>query len=69
MTSKQLETIKRIRHKLDDIRGNEEEVSELKSEVDQLIHDGITEAKMKIDVLASHPEEEESVKERVGDVF
>ncbi len=53
MTANQLRFVKRIRNKLDDIRGNEDEVSELKAEVDELIHDAMTEMKTKIDVFAS----------------
>lgn len=60
MTADQLGRLKKVRQMLDDIRGNEDEVAELKHEIDSLIHDSVSDIKAKINVLAS-PEGEESI--------
>ena len=52
MTADQLKELRDISKKLDDIRGNEEEVKELRSRVGDLIKQGVQDAKDKIDVLA-----------------
>lgn len=68
MTADQLRRLVKLRRQLNDIRGNEEEVKRLKAEVDSLIHEGVSEAKMKIDALASFGEED-NLQEKVEGMF
>lgn len=53
MNPNQIDSLRRIRRKLDNIRGNEEEVKDLKNEVDVLLNEEKTLLKSKIDSFST----------------
>jgi hypothetical protein len=59
MTADQLSQLRDIRKKLDEIRGNEDLVKQMKADTESLIREGVQEAKDKIDALASSDDGDE----------